>query len=147
MSYVSIHNSRERMELAAMGVLFGMFLLVMSLMFVHPTAALAVFWLGLIAVLTAGGINKLLGHAERRAARKSLARHACPRCGAPIQWDGRGEAHWHCEACRADFLADGMEEGGRRDRPAASSPSRPALDGQPQRRSLVRSSRPAIHRR
>ncbi len=147
MSYLSLHNVRERVELTMLALLFGAFLLVMALMFIHPSAALAVFGLGLMAALTAIGIDQLLGRAERRVARKSLAGHVCPRCRAPIQWDGTGEPHWHCEACRADFLPDGMEEGGRRDRPADSSPSRPAPDEQLHRRSLVRSSRPAIHRR
>jgi hypothetical protein len=104
------------MELAMMALLFGMFLLVMALMFIHPSLALGVFWLGLITVLVVGGVDKLLGRAERRAAKSSLASHVCPRCGAPIQWEGQGEAHWHCEACQADFLPDGLEAPGAHER-------------------------------
>ncbi len=148
MSYLSLHNSRERMELSVMALLIGMFLLVMALMFIHPTLALAVFGLGLVTALLAGGVDKLFGRAERQAARKSLAGHTCPRCGAPVHWDGCAEAHWHCAACRADFMPDGLEEAPRRQEHASGlPPSRPPLDEQLHRRSWIQLGRPPIHRR
>ena len=109
MSYRSIHKANEAYQLTVMWLLIGAFVVAMALMFIHPTGALLLFFMGLGVVLVAGLIEKLFVRAERSAARDALKGHACPSGGAGIDWEP-GAAEWHCEMCGSNFLDSGTEQ-------------------------------------
>ncbi|MHC4413733.1 MAG: transposase family protein [Planctomycetota bacterium] len=109
MSYDSLHKANERYQLAVMWLLIGAFLVAMALMFVHPTGAILVFWVGLVILGVAVVIEKLVVRAERAAARNALKSHTCPHCGAEVEQDPQPGGEWHCRACSATFLDTGAE--------------------------------------
>ncbi|MCP3904288.1 MAG: hypothetical protein GY715_11710 [Planctomycetes bacterium] len=53
------HQPGERFDLAMMWLLIAAFLLALPLMFVHPGAVLALFWMGLIVLALAVALGKL----------------------------------------------------------------------------------------
>ena len=110
MSYRSLHITKERWKLAMLGVLIGALFVAMALMWVHPAVSLLVFWAGLIILAVGTLVGKLIGSAERAAARNALLRHLCPRCGAEIVSDPKAEGTWHCYTCGAAFLSAGEEQ-------------------------------------
>ncbi|MHC4990567.1 MAG: hypothetical protein ACYTGC_06260 [Planctomycetota bacterium] len=109
MDYRSVHQVNERYKLSVMWMLVGAFLLAVVLMFLHPSAALLVFSLGLIFTAVATVIELFFKRAERVAARSALQHHECPSCGAPVERSKAHEDEWHCDACGVTFMDSGAE--------------------------------------
>lgn len=109
MNYQTAHAKLEHHQLAVIGALILAFLVAFMLMFIHPTASLAVFAIALVGLLAGLVIAAFLRHAERGAARAALVQHACPKCGAKVEHTTQRPADWHCEACGADFSEAGAE--------------------------------------
>jgi predicted RNA-binding Zn-ribbon protein involved in translation (DUF1610 family) len=112
MSYRSISKANLRYQLVVLFLLIGAFVLAMVLINIHPTAALIVFWLGMILAGLAAIGEWLIRKAERAAARSELKSHHCPRCGKEVHRaaEAEGETEWHCDDCGATFLESGIEE-------------------------------------
>ena len=110
MTYRSLHKANESYKLAVMWLLIGAFLIAMTLMFVHPTGAILVFFLGLIILAVAALIEKLVQWAERITARHELKAHHCPSCGADFRKAPRHTDEWRCEECDSVFLPGGVEQ-------------------------------------
>jgi hypothetical protein len=66
MSSSSIHNSRDRAHLLVFFVLITAFIVTWALMFVHPGAAVLVFWLGLCVFGGSALADRIAERAERR---------------------------------------------------------------------------------
>jgi DNA-directed RNA polymerase subunit RPC12/RpoP len=110
MSYRSIAKANVRYQLTVLFLLIGAFVLAMVLINIHPTAAIIVFWLGMIVLGVAALGEWVIRKAERAAARKELMSHHCPRCGKEVHRDGEGAQEWHCDDCGATFLDSGIEQ-------------------------------------
>lgn len=110
MSYQTVHKTLERWEFLVLWLLVVAFIVACILMFVHATAALAMVWLGMIVLVVAWVVVKVLRRVERIAARHDLAGHHCPKCGADVRHEPAGSPDWHCDACGADFAASGQEQ-------------------------------------
>jgi hypothetical protein len=107
LSYRSLHKTLERWELTVLWLLVAAFIVAVALMFLHATAALFMVWVGLLIILVAFGVIKLLRRAERAAARRALASAHCPSCGAGVH---REAGAWRCEQCGAGFTTSGAEQ-------------------------------------
>ena len=111
MTYRSLHKANESYKLAVMWLLIGAFLIAMMLMFVHPTGAILVFFLGLIILAVAALIEKLVQWVERITARHELKAHHCPSCGADFRSPPQQHAdEWSCDECGSIFLPGGAEQ-------------------------------------
>lgn len=107
MSYRSLERTLERYQLTAMWLLIGAFVVTWAMMFVHPSAAIALFWIALIAVGLFAIVRARLLRAERRAAKTAMKSHLCPRCEAHIDPEPGEGGTWHCTECGATFLESG----------------------------------------
>lgn len=110
MSFRTLHKANEGYKLVVMWLLIGTFLIAMALMFVHPTGAILVFWLGLIILAVAALIEKLVQWAERIAARHDLKAHLCPSCGADVRQAPQHADDFRCDECGSVFLTSGAEQ-------------------------------------
>lgn len=109
MDYQTAHSKLEHHQLAVVGGLILAFFIAFALMFIHPTASLAVFAIafgGLIAALVVGAGLK---RAERKAAVAALSHEACPKCGAKVEHTTVRPMDWHCTDCGANFSKVGTE--------------------------------------
>lgn len=109
LSYRAVHNTNEGYGLAVMWVLIVMFLLAVPFMFIHPAITLLLFFVGLIILAVASGIEKLFRCLERVAARSELSNQQCPSCGASIDGDSMDTAEMHCEHCGSTFSLTGVQ--------------------------------------
>ena len=109
MDYQTAHNKLEHHQLAVIGALIVAFFIAFALMFIHPTASLAVFAIALIGMFAALLVGMGLRRAERIAARSELAHQACPKCGAKVEHDADRPKDWHCSDCGAIFSPAGSE--------------------------------------
>lgn len=101
--YHSIEKANHSYKLTILCVLTAAFLIAMPLMFVHPTAVIMLVWLGLVVMAIAVPIEWLILYWQRSAARKALARHECPECGATCDLAAfKGDA-WTCGECGTAF--------------------------------------------
>jgi DNA-directed RNA polymerase subunit RPC12/RpoP len=91
-------------------LLIGAFLLAMVLINIHPTAAIIVFWLGMLVLGAAALGEWAFRVAERAAARSELEGHRCPRCGKEVHRSAEQAEEWHCDECGAAFLDSGIEQ-------------------------------------
>ncbi|MHC4217037.1 MAG: hypothetical protein ACYSU7_01140 [Planctomycetota bacterium] len=107
MSYQSLNKANVRYQLTVLFLLIGAFVLAMVLINIHPTAAIIVFWLGLLLLGVAALGEWVIRKAERAAARSELRESLCPRCGREIRHEAD---QWHCDECGAVFLESGIEE-------------------------------------
>ncbi len=110
MTYRTLHKANEGYKLAVMWLLIGAFLITMMLMFIHPTGAILVFFLGLFILAVAALIEKLVQWAERIAARHDLKAHHCPSCGADFRSSPQHADEWRCEECSSVFLPGGAQQ-------------------------------------
>lgn len=110
MSYPSLAKANEHYQLAIMWVLMAAFVVAMGMMFVHPTATIALFWLGLVILGLFAISERFITAALHSSARQSLARNACPCCGAGVHRDPSDPDDWCCDRCGAAF-----RDSGRRD--------------------------------
>ena len=110
MSYRSLNKANVRYQLTVLFLLIGAFALAMVLVNIHPTAAIIVFWLGMILLGVAALGEWVIRKAERAAARSELRRHHCPRCGKEVHRGGEEPQEWHCDDCGATFLDSGIEQ-------------------------------------
>jgi hypothetical protein len=110
MDYRELHKANERYKLTVMWVLIAAFFVALILMFFHPSAAIAVFWFGLLVVVIATIIEKRIQKAERNAAQVAIQHQKCPSCGAAIHREPGAEGPWRCDACEAEFLDSGAEQ-------------------------------------
>ena len=110
MSYRSLNKLNVRYQLTVLFLLIGAFLLAMVLINIHPTAAIIVFWLGMLVLGAAALGEWAFRAAERAAARSELKSHHCPRCGKEVQRGDEGAQEWHCDECGATFLDSGIEQ-------------------------------------
>ena len=110
MTYRTPHKANESYKLAVMWLLIGAFLIAMMLMFIHPTGAILVFFLGLFILAVAALIEKLVQWAERIAARHDLKSHHCPSCGADFRQAPQHADEWRCEECGTVFLPGGAKQ-------------------------------------
>lgn len=109
MDYQTAHARLEHHQLAVIAGLLLAFVIAAVLMFVHPTASLAVFAIAFVGLLASLVLGAWLGHVERAAARESLSHGACPRCGSGVQHMTARPDDWHCNTCGADFTPAGIE--------------------------------------
>lgn len=109
MSYASIHRSNERFLLVVVLVLIGTGLTTMALMFIHPTAAILLFWFGLLIAFVAAMIELNVRHRERTVIRQSIARRECPQCGGEVHLTDLKQQSWRCDRCESDFAQDGRQ--------------------------------------
>jgi hypothetical protein len=110
MSYRSIYKANTRYKLTVLFVLIGAFALAMILINIHPTAAIIVFWLGMLTLGAAALGEWAFRAAERAAARSELEGRHCPRCGEDVHRTGEQPEEWHCDECGATFLDSGIEQ-------------------------------------
>jgi ribosomal protein S27AE len=110
MSYRSLNKANVRYQLTVLFLLIGAFLLAMVLINIHPTAAIIVFWLGMLLLGVAALGEWLIRKAERAAARIDLKSQHCPRCGNQVHRDAEDAHQWHCDECGATFLESGIEQ-------------------------------------
>jgi DNA-directed RNA polymerase subunit RPC12/RpoP len=110
MSYRSISKANVRYKLTVLFLLIGAFLLAMVLINIHPTAAIIVFWLGMLVLGAAALGEWAFRVAERAAARSELEGHRCPRCGKEVHRSAEQAQEWHCDECGAAFLDSGIEQ-------------------------------------
>jgi DNA-directed RNA polymerase subunit RPC12/RpoP len=110
MSYRSLNKLNVRYQLTVLFLLIGAFLLAMVLINIHPTAAIIVFWMGMIVLGAAALGEWAFRAAERRAARSEMRGNHCPRCGKEVHRDAQEEDEWHCDECGSTFLASGIEQ-------------------------------------
>jgi DNA-directed RNA polymerase subunit RPC12/RpoP len=110
MSYRSISKANVRYKLTVLFLLIGAFLLAMVLINIHPTAAIIVFWLGMLVLGAAALGEWAFRVAERAAARSELEGHRCPRCGKEVHRSAEQAEEWHCDECGAAFLDSGIEQ-------------------------------------
>jgi hypothetical protein len=110
MSYRSLNKANVRYQLTVLFLLIGAFVLAMVLINIHPTAAIIVFWLGMILLGVAALGEWVIRKAERAAARSELRSHRCPRCGKEMHGDVGEAQAWHCDECGATFLESGVEQ-------------------------------------
>lgn len=107
MNYNTLHKSHQRLDLTVTFVLLGAALLTMLMMFIHPSVAIFMFWLGMLIAGGAMLIGLYLRRRERIAVRNAAAAHQCPNCGYDV---GRGPGQsplWHCDQCGTEFSTDG----------------------------------------
>ncbi|MHC4768731.1 MAG: TFIIB-type zinc ribbon-containing protein [Planctomycetota bacterium] len=110
MSYRSITKANVRYKLTVLFLLTGAFLLTMVLINIHPTAAIIMFWLGMMVLGAAALGEWAFRAAERAAARSELEGRHCPRCGKEVHRGGEQPEEWHCDECGAVFLDSGIEQ-------------------------------------
>lgn len=103
MSYASVHKSNERFELVVTLILLGTAILTMTLMFIHPTAAILLFWVGFASAMVAGGVEMVMRRLERAEIRRAVAAGVCPQCGAALDSAHAGQDSWRCDHCHANF--------------------------------------------
>lgn len=99
----------ERFERTVLAVLIFLFIVAGALMWVHPTAAIFTFFVGLTIALFSWVIDRWFAGARRSAAMKELQAHHCPSCGEEILPDPKHAGQWHCNACEATFADAGVE--------------------------------------
>ncbi len=104
-----MYNTNVGYGLVVMWVLIVMFLIAMLFMFIHPTITLLLFFVGLIILVVASGIEILFRCLERAAARAELSNNQCPSCGASIDGDQMETAEMHCEHCGSTFSQTGVQ--------------------------------------
>ena len=109
MSYATLHRTNERFMLVVALVLIGTAFTTMALMFIHPTAAILLFWTGMGIAFLAARVEVNLRSRERLAIRQSLARRQCPQCGSELQVADQCPQTWRCDQCESDFAQDGTE--------------------------------------
>lgn len=107
MSYTSIHNTHERFGVTVMFVLLGTGLLAMAMMFIHPSVAILIFWMGLLIAGVWALVNMQLRRLERAEVRKALSSHHCPICGHEVNRQPGQSSPWRCDECGAEISADG----------------------------------------
>lgn len=101
-----LHAVNEWYGLTVFWLFVAAFIAALAMIFIFPFASLLLVFLGVFALLGAVLVAKLLGAAERGAARSALHRSACPRCGAPVvARNPAGTAA--CARCGEAFLASG----------------------------------------
>jgi len=107
--YRVLHAANEWYGLAVFWLFVTAFIAALTMIFIFPFASLLLVFLGVFALLGAVMIGKVLGAAERGAARSSLRRHACPQCGSslPPADDAGGQ---RCETCGGAFCASGAPQ-------------------------------------
>ncbi len=110
MSYRSLQHANRVYEFTVFGVLIGAFLVAMLLMFVHPTGAITIFWIGLILLAITVVVERVVRQIQRSTARKALRAQVCPNCDARISQDQNDGTKWQCQACGSIFLENGAEQ-------------------------------------
>ncbi len=122
MSFQSVHNANENFKLTMMWLLLGALLLSMVMMFIHPTAALALFFLGMAIVAVSALIEKGFLRFERTEIRKALRTHHCPSCGNIVHHGDESPEIWHCDGCGSNYLDSGEIPYVRETHPAKATP-------------------------
>ncbi len=110
MTYQSLSKVNERYQLTVMWGLMAAFFVAMVMMFVHPTVTLALFWLGLISLGVFAISEHFITSALQRSAKRTLARHACPCCGAGVHRTLIDPDEWSCDRCGAAFADSGRRD-------------------------------------
>jgi hypothetical protein len=110
MSYRSLNKANVRYQLTVLFLLIGAFATAMVLINIHPTAAIIVFWLGMLILGVAALGEMVIRKMERAAARSELKGNHCPRCGREVRPDAEEVGQWHCEECGSTFLESGVEQ-------------------------------------
>ena len=70
--------------LAVLWLYVAAFLLAVVLMFMHPLGTIVLVWIGLLGLVLALLVAKLLAVVQRMVARNILAAGACPGCGGHL---------------------------------------------------------------
>jgi hypothetical protein len=107
--YRTLRSFNQGYMLTVMWLLITAMVIAIFFMFVHPFGTILLFWLGLIVLGLAYLAGKLSIVLQRRMARRSLTRGACPACGGEVVKAEGGDVEWNCPACDLDFLATGAE--------------------------------------
>lgn len=104
MSYASVHKAREVFLLWVMCLLIGAFVIATAMMFVHPSVAILIFFIGLTVALVSGAVEFVFRRSERSAAKHELRADTCPECGEIVRGAAGG---WRCQGCGSTFLPSG----------------------------------------
>jgi len=96
--------------LAVLWLYVAAFLLAVVLMFMHPLGTIVLVWIGLLGLVFALLVAKLLAVVQRIVARNILAAGACPGCGGHLSGADAEAKVRRCEACGSMFLVTGAEE-------------------------------------
>jgi hypothetical protein len=108
MTYRSAHQSTQAFKIGVFAVMLAIVLLTIVLMFVHPSGALFMVWMGLVVFAIAAVVGKVFFQGpERAAARQELREHHCPTCGEPFTGDSPDDEPWECASCGAVFSPSG----------------------------------------
>ena len=86
--------------------------LAMMCMFIHPFATISLFGLGLASLVWVIIAGRLLAWMTRSIARPMIQQGRCPRCGASAGAMREMTANWACDACGAEFEANGTARTG-----------------------------------
>lgn len=108
MSTYTLHRLRFRYHLLVLALLLGLFVMAAALMFLHPTGAIAVFFLGLLVALVAALGDRLARRAERRQAVREHAPVKCSKCEGGIELEPEADGRWWCPNC-GEHLSAGAD--------------------------------------
>ncbi|MDY7107204.1 MAG: hypothetical protein SYC29_01070 [Planctomycetota bacterium] len=111
--YRVIRAINRAYALTVLWLYIAAFLVAVALMFMYPIGTITLVWAGLVGLVVALLVGRLLAIVQRALARRSLTASRCPSCGAGLD-DVSAEASSPrtCGACGCIFLPNGAEQTG-----------------------------------